>query len=128
MSLDRTTTPDSLVVGEYDAIRADGRLIRWDLDYTTRLLKTTNGIATATTAVQQDESQIQGVTSINGKYFLTQSLGALITHTWADGKTKHRSVFPIVPEDLSYEKGLGLWSLTEVPGSRNVFAIDVAQF
>ena len=103
-------------------------MIRWDIDYTDRLLKTTNGIATASTAVQHGETKIQGATSINGKYFLTQSGGSLITYTWADGQKKTAGVFPSVPEDLSYQKGLGLWSLMEAPGHRSVFAVDPTKF
>ncbi|KAF2203553.1 hypothetical protein GQ43DRAFT_258431 [Delitschia confertaspora ATCC 74209] len=124
LSLDRTTTPDTLLVGEYSATRTDSRLVRWPLDYTTRVLKS----LTATEAIQHDALQIQGAASIDGKYFLTQSGGALITHTWADGAVKHGSVFPSVPEDLSVEKGRGLWTLMEQIGFRGVVAVDVTKF
>ncbi|KAH7381506.1 secreted protein [Pyrenochaeta sp. MPI-SDFR-AT-0127] len=128
ISLDRTTTPDSILVGEYSATRTDCRLVRWDIDYTNRLLKTSNGIATASEAVSHGNTKIQGAASINGKWFLTQSGGDLISYSWKDGKKTTADTFPKVPEDLSYEKGVGLWTLMEVPGSRNVFAIDPAKF
>jgi len=128
ISLDRTTTPDSILVGEYNATCTDCRLVRWDIDYTNRLLKTSNGIATASEAVSHGNTKIQGAASINGKWFLTQSGGNLISYSWKDGKKTTTDTFPKVPEDLSYEKGVGLWTLMEVPGSRHVFAIDPAKF
>ncbi|KAF2260263.1 secreted protein [Lojkania enalia] len=128
ISLDRTTTPDSLIIGEYHAERTNCRLLRFDADYKTRLLKTSSGIATASQAVQHGNTKIQGATSINGKFFLTQSGGSLITHTWKDRQKKTTGVFPKVPEDLSYEKDVGLWTLMEQPGYRHVFAIDSSKF
>lgn len=129
ISLDRTTTPDSLLVGEYSATRTNCRLVRWDIDYTNRLLKTSGGIATASQAVSHGNVKIQGAATINGKFFLTQSTGSLISWSWVGGKKKTDETFPKVPEDLSYEKGVGLWTLMEVPGSdRVVFALDHTKF
>ena len=48
------------------------RLARFDLDYKNRLLKTSNDIATASKVVQPGEAKIQGATSIDGKFFLTE--------------------------------------------------------
>ena len=73
IALNRTTTPDSLLIGEYHATRTDCRVIRFDVDYTDRLLEIPNRIATASEAVQHGNAKIQGAASINGKYFLTQS-------------------------------------------------------
>jgi hypothetical protein len=123
ISLDRTTKPDSIVVGEYHADRTDCRLIRWDIDYTNRLLKTSGGIATASEAVSHGNTKIQGVASINGKWFLTQSGGNMLSYSW-NGKKKTTKVFEKVPEDLSYEAGVGLWTMQEEEGYRHVFAVD----
>lgn len=128
IALDRTTTPDSIVVGEYHAKRTDCRLVRWDIDYNNRLLKTSNSIATASQAVSHGNTKIQGAASINGKFFMTQSGGSLISFSWKDGKKKTENTFPKVPEDLSYEKGVGLWTLMEQPGSRHVFAVNPDKF
>ena len=128
VSLDRTTVPDSIVVGEYDAERTDSRLVRWDIDYRNRLLKTSGGIATASEAVQHDQTKVQGATSIDGKFFLTKSGGSLVTFSWKAGEKTTADVFPAVPEDLSYEKGVGLWTLMEPPGQRNVMAVDPSKF
>ena len=131
VSLDRTTTPDSLLVGEYSATRTDCRLVRWDIDYKNRLLKTSDGIAMASEAVSHGNTMIQGAATINGKFFLTQSLGSLLSWSWKDGKTTTIGTFPVagVPEDLSYEKGVGLLTLMENPGSnRVVLAVDHSKF
>lgn len=129
ISLDRTTTPDSILVGEYHATRTDCRLIRWDIDYTDRLLKTSGGIATASQAVSHGNTKIQGAATINGKFFLTQSGGNLMSWSWNGGKKTVEDTFPSVPEDLSYEKGVGLWTLMEAPGTnRQVFAVDPGKF
>lgn len=129
MSLDRTTTPDSLLIGEYHATRTDCRLVRFALDYQTRWLKTgAGGIATAVQAVSHGNKKIQGAASINGKFFLTQSGGNLLSFSWKGGKKTTKNVFPSVPEDLSYEKGVGLWTLMEEKGKRSVFAVDPSEF
>ncbi|KAF1954571.1 hypothetical protein CC80DRAFT_493705 [Byssothecium circinans] len=129
ISLDRTTTPDSILVGEYHATRTDCRLVRWDIDYTNRLLKTSNNIATASQAVSHGNTKIQGAASINGKFFLTQSGGDMISYSWKDGKKTTENTFPSVPEDLSYEKGVGLWTLMEQEGEdRSVFSVDPDKF
>lgn len=129
VSLDRTTTPDSLLIGEYHATRTDCRLIRFSLDYQTRWLKTAaGGIATAVQAVSHGNKKIQGAASIDGKFFLTQSGGNLLSYSWRGGKKTSKKVFPAVPEDLSYEKGVGLWTLMEEKGARSVVAVDPAKF
>lgn len=128
ISLDRTTTPDSILVGEYNETCTDCRLIRWDIDFNNRLLKTSGGIATASQAVSHGNDKIQGAASINGKWFLTQSGGSLISYSWNGGKKVTADTFPKVPEDLSYEVGVGLWTLMEQPGYRHVFAVNPAKF
>jgi hypothetical protein len=131
ISLDRTTTPDSILVGEYNETCTNPgcRVIRWNIDYTTRLLVNSGGIATASEAVSHGNAKIQGGTTINGKFFLAQSTeGRLITWTWTGGKNPNDNTFPHSPEDLSYEKGVGLWTLMETPGSRSVFAVDPSKF
>ncbi|KAL1956382.1 hypothetical protein VTO42DRAFT_7365 [Malbranchea cinnamomea] len=128
VALDRTSTPDSIIVGEYNT-DAPNRLVHFDIDYTNRLLKTNaNGIATATRAVSHTHTKIQGAVTINDKYFLTQSGGSLITFSWSNGEKVNSGVFPSVPEDLSYQAGYGLWSLMEMPGYRHVVAIDHTKF
>jgi len=62
------------------------RPARFDLDYKNKLLKTSNDIATASKVVQPGEAKIQGATSIDGKFFLTQSGQNLTTFRWKIGQ------------------------------------------
>jgi hypothetical protein len=118
-----------LITGEYNR---DGisRIIHFDIDYTSKVpFANVNGVATASRAVLHDIKKIQGAVTINNRYFLTQSGGNLITFSWKTGRQKvHRNVFPGVPQDLSYEPKVGLWTLMEAPGKRHVVAIDYSKF
>lgn len=136
ISLDRTTTPDSIVVGEYaadDTVPAP-RFVRFGIDATTRRLFTTSSVATATWAYQVDILRMQGATSINGKFFISRSNGSgtkgdLIT--WVPGNTAniHTGAFTPGCEDLSYNHNADeLWTLTEHPGQRTFFAVKAASF
>ncbi|PGH06965.1 hypothetical protein GX51_02003 [Blastomyces parvus] len=128
VGLDKTSNPASLVTGEWFPI-GPGRLTHWDLDESSRLLKVDgDNIATASRAVQHSLTNIQGSITINNKYFLTQSKGSLWTFTWEDGQKEHKDVFSGVPEDLSYQKGYGLWAQMEPPGNRHVVALDLEKF
>ncbi|KLJ13784.1 hypothetical protein EMPG_11283 [Blastomyces silverae] len=134
VALDKTSNParsnahPSLVTGEWFP-SGPGRLTHWDLDESSHLLKVDgDNIATASRAVQHSLTKIQGSVTINNKYFLTQSGGSLWTFTWGDGQKEHKDVFSGVPEDLSYQKGYGLWAQMEPPGNRHVVALDLEKF
>ncbi|KAJ7600536.1 hypothetical protein C8J56DRAFT_11307 [Mycena floridula] len=136
ISLDRTTTPDSIVVGEYavdDTVPAP-RFARFSIDYTTRLLSTSTSVATATWAYQVDILRMQGVTSINGKFFISRSNGASTKSdlfTWVPGNaaTDHTGALPPGAEDLSYNHNADeLWTLTEHPGKRYILAVKASSF
>lgn len=51
--------------------------------------------------------------------------------TWMDGERQNKGVFASVPEDVSYQAGVGggggggLWSLTEMPWDRHVVMLDL---
>lgn len=134
VSLDRTTTPDSILVGEYDVNGAGPRIVRWDIDYTNRRLRTTNGVATARWAYQVNVASMQGVNSINGRFFISRSRGSSTRGdllTWRPGSvaTIHTGALPIGPEDLSYRENVNeLWTLNEYPGNRYVFAVRPSSF
>ncbi|KAF8069198.1 hypothetical protein FPV67DRAFT_1109888 [Lyophyllum atratum] len=135
ISLDRTTTPDSIVVGEYaaDSTVPAPRLVRFSIDYTTRLLTTTSSVATATWAYQVDILRMQGGTSINGKFYLSRSNG-LTTRgdlvTWVPGSAAViNSALAPGCEDLSYNHNADeLWTLSEHPGSRYFYAVKASAF
>ena len=64
---------------------------------------------------------------VDGKYYMTQSDGSLWMFTWMDGEKENADVFSSVAEDVSYQPAFGLWTLMEMPGHRNVFALDTTQ-
>lgn len=132
VSLDRTSTPDSIIVGEYNELGDGTRLFRWGIDATTRELRHTGGIATATWAAQVDIISMQGATSIGNKFYISRSKGEntggdMLTWVPGNNATIH-SILPPGPEDVSYDHNTGrLWSLSEWPGSRQVYALNAAQ-
>ncbi|KAG6842940.1 hypothetical protein H0H87_009093, partial [Tephrocybe sp. NHM501043] len=131
IALDRTTTPDSIVVGEYaadDTVPAS-RLVRFSIDYTTRELTATSNVATATWAYEVDILRMQGAVSINGTFYISRSNGASTNGdliTWVPGNTVtiHSGALYIGCEDLSYNRDANeLWTLSEHPGKRFFYAV-----
>jgi hypothetical protein len=122
LALDRSTTPDTLVVGEYrdgrstDPAIEGGRVVHYPVDASTRKLTLSGGKAVPRTAVTIPKTNVQGVQTWNGRYYLGRSsadkhsfmfAGAanapMTTYSWAVGG-----------EDLYYEHGSGLlWTATE---------------
>ncbi|RPA98383.1 hypothetical protein L873DRAFT_1687910 [Choiromyces venosus 120613-1] len=132
VSLDRTTTPDSLLIGEYQTASdpEPRRFVRWSIDYTNRQLVTDSaGVATATWAYQVNIDRMQGVNSINGKFYISRSNGGsngdLIT--WVPGNLAKiaAGAAPEGPEDLSYDKTSGLmYTVTEPVNGRYILPFD----
>jgi hypothetical protein len=134
-SLDRTSTPDSVIVGEYAYPGTGTRLVRFPIDYTTRMLtESADGYAHATQAYDVSVTSMQGATAINGKYYLSTSdgdgnKGDLGTFTPGGSVVMHTDHLPIGPEDVSYWRAKDqLWSLTEYAGSRSVFAVRASAY
>ncbi|WP_033434825.1 hypothetical protein [Saccharothrix syringae] len=134
-SLDRTSTPDSVVVGEYANPGAGSRIFRFPIDYTDRMLtESSDGYAKATQAYDVSVQSMQGATSVNGKFYLSTSDGSgnagdLATFTPGGSVVMHHDVLPVGPEDLSYWPAKGqLWSLTEYAGNRSVFAVRASAY
>lgn len=134
-SLDRTSTPDSVIVGEY-AYPGDGtRLVRFPIDYTTRLLTaSSDGYVHGSAAYDVSVTSMQGAIAINGRYYLSTSdgdgnRGDLATFTPGGSVVMHTDTLPIGPEDLSYWRDKDqLWSLSEYAGSRSVFAVRASVY
>ena len=127
VGLDRSTSPMSLVTGQYNSDAISGTLLRWPLDEATGLLA--GGVyTTAEEAWVAQQDRVQGAASRDGQWWLSCSSqsgsnGALYavqegdasTYTWVYG-----------PEDLAVDGPNGwLWSVTEHPGERYVFAVDL---
>jgi hypothetical protein len=74
-------------------------------------------------------TSMQGAVSIRGKFYLstsdgTANQGDLATYQPGGAVQMYYDTLPIGPEDLSYWPGRDqLWSLTEHPNQRSVFAI-----
>ena len=135
VSLDRTTTPDSIVVGEYGNPGNGTRIVRFGIDYTNRKLRTgSDGYARGTQAYTVSFTSMQGATSVNGRFLVSTSDGSgnrgdLIAWTPGGSPKQYTDSLPIGPEDVSYWAARDqLWSLTEYPGSRSVFAIRASAF
>ncbi len=133
--LDRTSTPDSVLVGEYGYPGAGTRLVRYPIDYTTRMFReNADGYAYATEAYDVSVTSMQGVSGINGRFYLSTSdgdanRGDLGIFVPGNDVVLHYDVLPIGPEDLSYWAARDeLWSVTEYAGTRSVFAIRASAY
>lgn len=128
VALDRSTSPHSLVAGEYSAPSAAGRLHRWPLDEATGRMLATGGRIQATEVVYPGVENMQGGLSYDDRFFMSCSGNFLGLHTGEAGQSTVRRGWPDGPEDLHYAPGSdNLWSLTEHPGSRAVFAVKRSQ-
>lgn len=134
-SLDRTSTPDSVIVPEYNADGTGTRVVRFPIDYTDRkFAESSDGYTHGSEAYQVNIASMQGATAINGKFYVSASAGSgtrgsLYTFTASAGPAKHATALPIGNEDLSYRGPQNqLWTLAEYPGKRSVVAVDPAKF
>jgi hypothetical protein len=129
VSLDRTTTPHGLLAGEYGRGDAPTQIARFALDASTGRLRTDGGTATPVEAFGLDVRSMQGVVCVDRTYVVTASRGRRLRgDLWVgdpcSGFRRRHGALPAGPEDLSVwpERGR-LWSLTEYPGRRTVFAL-----
>jgi hypothetical protein len=120
LALDRSTTPDTLVVGEYrDGLSSEasvdgGRVVHYDVDSSTRKLALTSGKAVPSKAVTTPKSNIQGVQTWHGRYYLGRSSADKHSFLFAGSAGMSTSSWAVGGEDLYYEHGAGLlWTATE---------------
>ncbi|GAA4904374.1 hypothetical protein LX16_3681 [Stackebrandtia albiflava] len=128
-SLDRTTSPDSMVVSEYGNPGDGTRIIRFDLDEANHEIRAdSDGYARADWSRVTSFRSVQGATAVNGTFYVQRSNGDGSRgdlFTWRPGNyaEPHDGTVPIGPEDLSYWSQKGqLWSLSEYAGKRYVYA------
>ncbi|KAI8142605.1 hypothetical protein BJV82DRAFT_669745 [Fennellomyces sp. T-0311] len=141
ISLDRTTTPDSFLVGEWDPQGTSSRVARFEIDYTTRLPRHSSG--TTAPAIELFNSHLrstQGVMSIlsggKTKYYFSCSRGENANghlFTWVKGEqdeaVDHGAILSRGPEDVAYrQQGDQLWTLGEWPGERPVYALKAGNY
>ncbi|KAI8139341.1 hypothetical protein BJV82DRAFT_646131 [Fennellomyces sp. T-0311] len=139
ISLDRTTTPDSFVMGHYNSTGYNNRVVRFDIDYNSRLPVHSSGTtATATEFYNVGLKSMQGATSVtkNGvqKYYFSCSRGENTNghlYTWIPGQdvVEHTGVLSKGPEDLAYrQQNDELWTLGEHPGERPIYALKAGSY
>ena len=128
ISLDRSTTPDSLTAVEYfNDPGLHGRVYRYNLGGANYLLSANaSGYTPATQAYRTRVGNMQGVLSWNGTWYVSHSwadergeLWALNTstgrsHTCTNPYSSAHECWGFHPEALTYDYATGLvWSLTE---------------
>lgn len=129
LSLDRSTSPPGLVVGEYGRGKQSTRLARYDLDPTTWLPVTdASGVARPSVADARTQ-QMQGAVVAGGRHHVTVSRGPWVPGSVWTGRPErlrpHRFAVPMGPEDLTYwPQSDTLWTVTEHPRRRWVVAMQ----
>lgn len=130
LSLDRTGETHHLVAGEYGRDGATTRLTRFTLDQHTHLLSVRDdGHAWPLELLTDQVQRMQGAALVHGEYAITSSQGMATRGDLWTGRpgalTRHRGVLAIGPEDIAYwPSRRQLWTLTEWPTRRWVYAID----
>ena len=133
-SLDRSTRPHEVVVGEYGRDTMSTRLARYEVDPVTSLLRADgDGRSLPTLLDDGGVPGMQGATVVDGTWYVTNSRGRYrLGSVWV-GRPGHlrerRWQLPVGPEDLTYWPARDqLWSLSEYPGARYVFAMPRERF
>lgn len=128
VAVDRTSSPPSLVSGEYDATSFTGRLYRWPLDEATgRLAHTDRGRVIADGAWFLGQTHVQGAAMRGALAWLSSSApagGAGALYRTGVGTPSTTLGWIDSPEDLAFDRGSDvLWSLSEAAGARYVIAV-----
>jgi hypothetical protein len=125
VAYDRTSTPPSLVTGEYDADSIEGRLYRWPLDAHGALQLTKNDRVIPAEAYVMGESHVQGALARDNTWWLSSSrpagsAGELVRT--AEATTSARLGWNDSPEDMAFDPQRdSVWSLSEATNARYVF-------
>jgi hypothetical protein len=133
-SVDRSRSPHELVVGEYGRGDMTTRLGRFPFDPSTSLLRADSHDAVRPVALEPGGvPRMQGATVVDGTWIVTASRGPFrLGSVWVGtpGELReHRRQLPVGPEDLTYWPARDqLWSLSEYPGARYVFAMPRDRF
>lgn len=128
VALDRTSTPPSLVSGEYDAGSVNGRLYHWPLDGEALQL-TDQGRVIPDAAYVMAESHVQGALAHEQTYWLSSSrpanAGGELVRTRV-GEPSTTLGWSDTPEDLAFDpQASSVWSLSEGTNARYVFEVSL---
>jgi hypothetical protein len=130
VALDRSTTPPTLVSGEYAASSLAGRLYRWPLDASGRLVVTSSGHVIPDGAWFEGQSNVQGAMARADTFWLSSSAPAGAAGALYRTRVGHPSTtlgWIDSPEDLAFDPQLkALWSLSEGNGARYVIASSLS--
>ena len=130
LSLDRSSTPPALVAGEYGRTGMTTRLARFDLDpATSHLAADHTDVSRPITLTPEGVGHMQGAAVVGDRWYVTTSHGPRMPGSLWTGRPghlrRHRWALPPGPEDIAYWPSTDqLWSLSEHPGRRYVFAMD----
>ena len=134
LSLDRGAHPPQLVAGEYGRAEMTKRLVRYPLDpRSSHLAAHEDGTSRPVRLDERGLGHMQGAAVVGDTYYVTSSrgryrLGHLHVGEPGSFRTFPRAL-PVGPEDISYWPSTDLlWSLSEYPGRRYVFALRRSQF
>jgi len=128
-SLDRSSTPHALVAGEYGRDGQTSRLVRYEVDPVTSLLRADeDGTCHPAELLDDGVPGMQGAAVVDGTWFVTTSRGRFrLGSVWVGrpGRlVERRHQLPVGPEDITYwPQRDQLWSLSEYPHARFVFAM-----
>lgn len=133
LSLDRTVTPPRLVAGEYGRDGASTRIVRFRTDPRSSLLDGDWVGRSRPLDVDIGIPGMQGVVVVDGQHYVSTSAGARRRGSLSVGRPgslkRHPGVLTVGPEDLAYQASTDrLWSLSEYPNNRYVYAMDRGQF
>jgi hypothetical protein len=133
VALDATSSPPSLITGEFHDLDVAGKLARWPLAGE-RLLASdpARGATAASELFFAQESDVQGALSVGGEWWLScsaQSGAAGRLYQTSAGAPSVSHGWVVGPEDLMYDRvGGRLWSQNEFAGKRFVFGVDLAGY
>lgn len=133
LSLDRSTHAHRLLAGEYGRHGRTTRLVDFAMDPATGLLRTSEeGRARPLSVPMPGLEGMQGATVVGDRWYVTTSAGRYLRGSLYVGRPgafrRRARVLPVGPEDIAYWPSRDeLWSLSEYPGRRYVFAMDRAR-
>jgi hypothetical protein len=134
ISLDRSGG-HQLIAGEYGRGEQTTRLTRFALDPATLALATeSDEVARPVEMVVDGRGGMQGATIVGGTWYVTTSRGparrgTLWTRRPGEDFVAHEGVLSVGPEDVTYwPQHDRLWTCSEWPGMRFVYAMKRSQF
>ena len=134
LSLDGSTSPPQLVVGEYGNSRQTRRLARFPLDPETLFLaEGEDGVSRPLVVDDGGVVRTQGAAIARGTWYLTASTGRWVPGSVYVGEPgdfrRHRWATPMGPEDVAWSPATDLlWSVTEHRRRRWVYAMPRSWF